>query len=297
MEVLPPGANSIFQHAYFEYDDVFVNYLAQSVASQYKTPLELLGLWHRHPGSMDTFSSTDDETNRTFASRGRFGTISALVNIDPQFRMTMYHLETSGVPLNRNTRPDYKKVEIEVGDDIIPEEYFELKYYPDSGLNPNLPEKKDTQRIQGNPTNASANSLNISSIINDNLGNTNPENNKIKHISNKELFDEFITRLWLYIKKKRKTITFICLFIVFFFSLKAAFKKIENIKLFFQKERIEACCEDTEKQNEDSIPKQHNNKVNIEKNISENQQDSIEVDNAINNKDKANVEENISENQ
>ena len=41
----------------FEYDEAFVNYLAQSVANQYKRPLDLLGLWHRHPGSMDVFSS------------------------------------------------------------------------------------------------------------------------------------------------------------------------------------------------------------------------------------------------
>ena len=93
MEVLPPGIKCIFERAYFEYDDAFVNYLAQSVANQYKIPLELLGLWHRHPGSMDVFSSTDDGTNTTFALQNPSGVISGLVNIDPQFRLTMYHME------------------------------------------------------------------------------------------------------------------------------------------------------------------------------------------------------------
>lgn len=91
MEVLPPGMKSIFQYAYFEYDEAFVNYLAQSVANQYKHPLDLLGLWHRHPGSMDVFSHTDDGTNSTFARQNPAGVISGLVNIDPDFRITMYH--------------------------------------------------------------------------------------------------------------------------------------------------------------------------------------------------------------
>lgn len=138
MEVLPPGMKSIFQYAYFEYDEVFVNYLAQSVANQYKHPLDLLGLWHRHPGSMDVFSHTDDGTNSTFARQNPAGVISGLVNIDPDFRITMYHLDhTPGRSLGR---PDYSVVDVEVGDDIIPEEYFELRYFDgsESNLHPSV---------------------------------------------------------------------------------------------------------------------------------------------------------------
>ena len=134
MEVLPPGIDCIFERAYFEYDDAFVNYLAQSVANQYKTPLELLGLWHRHPGSMDFFSSTDDQTNATFASQTGAGVISGLVNIDPSFRLTMYHLDNPRM-MGNGHRIQYDRVEIEVGDDIIPEEYFELRYYDGDGSN------------------------------------------------------------------------------------------------------------------------------------------------------------------
>lgn len=126
MEMIPPGINCIFQIAYFEYDQAFVNYLGTSVANQYKEPLQLLGLWHRHPGSMDYFSSTDDGTNSEFASRNPYGVISGLVNIDPAFRLTMYHLDH-----NDGTRPRniaYTNVEVEVGDDLIPEKFFELRY-------------------------------------------------------------------------------------------------------------------------------------------------------------------------
>ena len=138
MEVLPPGIKCIFERAYFEYDDAFVNYLAQSVANQYKIPLELLGLWHRHPGSMDVFSSTDDGTNTTFALQNPNGVISGLVNIDPQFRLTMYHMENPQYVGHQYHRPNYERIDVEVGDDIIPDEYFQLKYYDGEGssLNP-----------------------------------------------------------------------------------------------------------------------------------------------------------------
>lgn len=136
LEVLPPGINSIFEIAYFEYDQDFVNYLADSVANQYKIPLKLLGLWHRHPGNMDKFSHTDDSTNLSFARLNPNGAISGLVNIDPRFRLTMYHLENPRD--NNDSRPKYSFVDFEVGDDIIPDVFFELKYVnsEESNLHP-----------------------------------------------------------------------------------------------------------------------------------------------------------------
>ena len=119
VEVIPPGDNSTHQYAYFEYDEHFVNRVADPVANKYEQKLELLGLWHRHPGSMDFFSGTDDGTNKKFAEiNPAYGAISGLVNIDPEFRMTMYHVDS---PL------DYTKVETFVGDDIIPAELLKLK--------------------------------------------------------------------------------------------------------------------------------------------------------------------------
>ena len=119
VEVIPPGNNSTHQYAYFEYDEHFVNQVADQIADKYEQKLELLGLWHRHPGSMDFFSGTDDGTNIKFAEiNPAYGAISGLVNIDPEFRMTMYHVDS---PL------DYTKVETFVGDDIIPAELLKLK--------------------------------------------------------------------------------------------------------------------------------------------------------------------------
>lgn len=137
MEVIPPGWKSVSQVAYFEYDQQFVNYLAESVSTQYGQSLDVLGLWHRHPGSMDTFSRTDDGTNCNFAQLRAQGVVSGLVNIDPDFRLTMYHVTAAG------SRPHYERIPVNVGDDIIPEEYFRLRHYPARGENPSITQKKN----------------------------------------------------------------------------------------------------------------------------------------------------------
>lgn len=150
MEVLPPGYgegregdNVYHEMGYFEYNQSFVNYLARSVASQYEIPLELLGLWHRHPGGMDHFSGTDDGTNSTFAAQNPHGVISGLINVDPQLRMTMYYLAHSDA--RGYGRPNYQRVEIEVGSDLIPEEYFTLRYYQgeERDLHPYAPQRNN----------------------------------------------------------------------------------------------------------------------------------------------------------
>lgn len=157
MEVIPPGIDSVHQYAYFEYDEKFVNYLAESVATKYENKLELLGLWHRHPGSMDTFSGTDDGTNRIFACLRSCGAISGLVNVDPNFRLTMRHVST---PLH------YEIVDVEVGDDLIPEDYFKLRHFPEKGLNPSPDlEKKNELRSTDNTSVRKSNSTNESMVI------------------------------------------------------------------------------------------------------------------------------------
>lgn len=111
VESIDPGPKSVFEVAYFEYDQKYVNHLSQKIARLYNRPLELLGLWHRHPGSFDQFSGTDDGTNKRYASLHKDGAISALVNIDPEFRLTVFHVEK---PLS------YTRVPYSVERDIFP---------------------------------------------------------------------------------------------------------------------------------------------------------------------------------
>lgn len=118
IEAIDPGPTSIFEVAYFEYDQAYTQHLIRKIANLYETELDLIGLWHRHPGSFDIFSSTDDGTNAKYAQRNDHGAISAIINIDPNFRITMYHV-------NRPCK--YKKIFYEVGDELIPKNLLKFK--------------------------------------------------------------------------------------------------------------------------------------------------------------------------
>ena len=128
IEMIDPGYNEIIrQHAYFEYDHEYVNHLANIISKRYKKDLQLVGLWHRHPGSMDTFSITDDGTNLEFLKICKHNPISALVNLDPDFRLTLYHVDDSIVG-----RPNYTKIDdVKNGTDYIPKDYHETLNYED----------------------------------------------------------------------------------------------------------------------------------------------------------------------
>lgn len=118
IEAIDPGPKSIFEVAYFEYDQKYTQHLINKIANLYDRQLSLIGLWHRHPGSFDQFSSTDDGTNAKYASMREEGAISALVNIDPTFRITMYQVD----------RPcRYRKITYDVGDNLIPDKLLKFK--------------------------------------------------------------------------------------------------------------------------------------------------------------------------
>lgn len=118
VETIDPGPKAIFKTAYFEYDQEYINHLINKISRLYSQQLDLVGLWHRHPGSLDSFSMTDDGTNSKYAELSSYGAISGLVNIDPAFRLTMYHVS---LPLN------YEKIEWLVDDELIPTEIQSLR--------------------------------------------------------------------------------------------------------------------------------------------------------------------------
>lgn len=118
IEAIDPGPKSIFEVAYFEYDQQYTQHLINKIANLYDKKLTLIGLWHRHPGSFDQFSSTDDGTNSKYARMRKEGALSALVNIDPKFRLTMYHVDQ---PCR------YSVIEYDVGNHLIPDEMLRYK--------------------------------------------------------------------------------------------------------------------------------------------------------------------------
>ena len=119
VESIDPGPKSIFQVDYFEYDQKYVQHLINKKALLYNTELDLIGLWHRHPGTFDIFSRTDGGTNSQYAAMRPEGAISMLVNLEPEFRFTIYHVSQPC----RYTRIE----EYEVGDYLFPHELLEYK--------------------------------------------------------------------------------------------------------------------------------------------------------------------------
>ena len=110
LEAIDPGPGARCTATTFEYDRAYVDHLASKLARQYRQPLALIGLWHRHPGSFDRFSAEDDSTNQRFAARTPHGALSCLVNLDPSFRLTAYH-----VPVDLR----YAPLPLVVGDALI----------------------------------------------------------------------------------------------------------------------------------------------------------------------------------
>lgn len=110
LEAIDPGPGARCTATTFEYDRSYVNHLASKLARQYRQPLQLIGLWHRHPGSFDRFSDEDDRTNRRFAAMTPHGALSCLVNLDPVFRLTAYHVPEDLA---------YQRLPVIVGDALI----------------------------------------------------------------------------------------------------------------------------------------------------------------------------------
>src|SRR4029434_749036 len=102
----------------FSKDHPYVKHVINKTARLYKHGLKLLGCWHVHPSGADTFSPADDEVNTNYVSRCESSAISGLVNLDPQFRLTMYHVT---LPLH------YTKVSVDVGDSLIPRDMFAVR--------------------------------------------------------------------------------------------------------------------------------------------------------------------------
>ena len=110
IEVVDPGLIKINSNTYFEFDIKYVNHQMKIINRLYKYPLTMLGVWHRHPGSMDTFSTTDISSINVHVSESRKGILSMLINVDPELRMTFYYCSKEYTIM---------KVPYDVGDDLI----------------------------------------------------------------------------------------------------------------------------------------------------------------------------------
>ena len=110
IECIDPGLVAKHSSVTFEYDENYVNHQKEVISRLYNYPLTILGIWHRHPGSMDSFSPTDLSSIDIHVSRARAGILSMLVNVDPSLRMTFYYCGKDNTLM---------KVPYDVGDDLI----------------------------------------------------------------------------------------------------------------------------------------------------------------------------------
>lgn len=120
VEATDPGLDTYHSAVHNEMDDRYYNHLYPVLSRIYKRDLYLVGLWHRHPGSMDRFSADDNRTNSKFAEAINNGTLSFLLNVDPKERLTCYYLDAKGTG-------EYYRLPVYIGDKYFKNtEYLEL---------------------------------------------------------------------------------------------------------------------------------------------------------------------------
>ena len=113
VESTDPGMKTMHTTVHHEMDDKYHNQLYPVISRLYEEDLALLGLWHRHPGSLNTFSMDDNNTNTEYAKAVGNGAISFLLNFVPGAELTCYYLDQNGTKA-------YYKPKVFIGD-----KYFE----------------------------------------------------------------------------------------------------------------------------------------------------------------------------
>ena len=126
LDAIDPGITTTNYRDFFQWDADYVNHLADRLRTIYRYPVTILGFWHRHPGSMDFFSGTDENTIRSNLENCQYGLLSMLVNIDPLLRMTYYYCYDETI-----TRVNYDH-----GDEYFPVEL--LEYASPSQISKNI---------------------------------------------------------------------------------------------------------------------------------------------------------------
>jgi hypothetical protein len=116
VDIIDGGLVTTNRVDYFVWDTRYVNHCSDVRSRIYKFPLSILGICHRHPGSMDYFSFTDEKTISENLKHCKHGLLSMLVNIDPEFRMTFFYCFGNKM----------MAVQYDVGDEYFPEEILAL---------------------------------------------------------------------------------------------------------------------------------------------------------------------------
>lgn len=149
VDCLDPGFSTVNNYAYFNYQMEYVNHLFKKTGRLYENPLTIEGIWHRHPGKMDYFSSTDyDSIRKLVMNDSTFGMVFMLVTVAPEFEMTFYYVD-------KQLR--MFKVPFAVGDKYVVDDFLRLKS-PEKLFRPEGPNSR-LKKLQEAPENLFPSSL------------------------------------------------------------------------------------------------------------------------------------------
>lgn len=109
VEATDPGLSTSHNRVHHEMDEQYLNHIYPVISRLYEKDLWLLGLWHRHPGILNTFSDDDKRTNTSYAQVIGKGSLSILLNFVPDAQLTCYYLDDKGTG-------SYYKPEVKIGD-------------------------------------------------------------------------------------------------------------------------------------------------------------------------------------
>ncbi len=109
VEATDPGLSTIHNTVHHEMDDKYHNHIYPVISRLYDKDLSLVGLWHRHPGTYNSFSSDDNKTNTAYSEAIGNGTLSFLLNFVPNAQLTCYYFDHTGTGA-------YYKPEVKIGD-------------------------------------------------------------------------------------------------------------------------------------------------------------------------------------
>lgn len=114
VESTDPGIDTYHTTVHHEMDQQYHNHIYPVVSRLYEEDLMLIGLWHRHPGNFNRFSSDDNRTNAEYAKVIENGTLSFLINFDPKAQLTCYYLDYCNTGV-------YFQPKVEIGDKYFDE--------------------------------------------------------------------------------------------------------------------------------------------------------------------------------
>ncbi len=109
VEATDPGLSTFHNPVHHEMDEKYHNHVYPVISRLYEKDLCLLGLWHRHPGTLNTFSGDDNRTNKSYSEAIGNGTLSFLLNFVPNTQLTCYYFDDKGTG-------SYYKPEVRIGD-------------------------------------------------------------------------------------------------------------------------------------------------------------------------------------